>query len=253
MKPVRSSLWMSFCILVFSQALNAQFGTGEISGVVTDPSGAAISQAEIKIRNEANGQIKTILTDDQGRYTGLDLLAGNYTVEANARGFKGYERTSVGLVTGSHVAVNVTLQLGAVNETVEVAGSAAQVETLSAQVGKVVEGRLFQDIPLNGRNPTSMMLLKAGVSSTAAANAFRPTSDARSYYILGSRAENENLTLDGVSMLNGRNNLKGVELVSVDAVAEANILTSSYPAECPRAVARCSSSPKAEQKNTTGH
>jgi hypothetical protein len=131
--------------------------------------------------------------------------------------------------------VNVTLQLGAVNETVEVAGSAAQVETLSAQVGKVVEGRLFQDIPLNGRNPTSMMLLKAGVSSTAAANAFRPTSDARSYYILGSRAENENLTLDGVSMLNGRNNLKGVELVSVDAVAEANILTSTYPAEFPRA------------------
>src|SRR5213594_509979 len=141
------NLGMSFGILFFSQALNAQFGTGEISGVVTDPSGAAIAQAEIKIRNESNGQTKTILTDDQGRYTGL------------------------GLVTGSHVAVNVVLQLGSVNETVEVAGSAAQVETLSAQVGKVVEGRLFQDIPLNGRNPTSMLLLKAGVSSTAAANA----------------------------------------------------------------------------------
>jgi hypothetical protein len=226
---------MSFCILIFSQSITAQFGTGEISGMVTDPSGAAIARASVKIRNEANGQSKAIFTDDQGRYTGLDLLAGNYTVEVNARGFKGYERTSVGLVTGGHVAVNVILQLGAVSETVEVAGSAAQVETLSAQVGKVVEGRLFQDIPLNGRNPTSMMLLKAGVSSTAAANAFRPTSDARSYYILGSRAENENLTLDGVSMLNGRNNLKGVELVSVDAVAEANILTSTYPAEFPRA------------------
>src|SRR5262249_20225412 len=63
----------------------------------------------------------------------------------------------------------------------------------------------------------------------------RPTSDARAYYILGSRAEGENLTLDGVSMLNGRNNLKGVELVSVDAVAESNILTSTYPAEFARA------------------
>ena len=171
MKPLRSSLWMSFCILIFSQSITAQFGTGEISGMVTDPSGAAIARASVKIRNEANGQSKAIFTDDQGRYAGLDLL----------------------------------------------------------------EGRLFQDIPLNGRNPTSMMLLKAGVSSTAAANAFRPTSDARSYYILGSRAENENLTLDGVSMLNGRNNLKGVELVSVDAMAEANILTSTYPAEFPRA------------------
>ncbi len=213
----------------------AQFGTGEISGVVTDPSGAAISQAEVKVLNQANGQTKSISTDDQGRYTALDLLVGDYTVEVNAPGFKAYVRTGIGLVSGSHVAVNVALQLGSVNEAVEVSGSGAQVETLSAQVGKVVEGRLLQDIPLNGRNVTSIMLLKPGVSSTAAANAFRPTSDARNYYINGSRAENTNLTLDGVSMLNGRNNLKGVSLVSVDAVAEANIVTSTYPAEFPRA------------------
>jgi hypothetical protein len=235
MKPVRSSLWMSFCILIFSQSIKAQFGTGEISGVVTDPTGAAIAQAEVKVLNAANGQIKTISTDDQGRYTGLDLLAGNYTVEVNARGFKSYVRTGIGLVTGSHVAVNVSLELGSVSEAVEVAAAAAQVETLSAQVGKVVEGRLFQDMPLNGRNPTSILLLKAGVSSTAAPNAFRPSADARSYTILGSRADDQYLSLDGVSMLNGRNNLKGVQLVSVDAIAEANILTSSYPAEFPRA------------------
>jgi hypothetical protein len=215
--------------------LNAQFGTGEISGNVTDPSGAPVARAEVKIQNEANGQNKTVLTDDQGRYTGLDLLAGSYSVEVSAPGFKAYVRTGIVLVTGDHVAVNVALILGSVNETVEVAAAAAQVETLSAQVGKVVEGRLFKDIPLNGRNPTSIMLLKAGISSTAAPNAFRPTSDARSYYILGSRAENYNLSLDGVSMLNGRNNLKGVELVSVDAVAESNVLTSTYPAEFPRA------------------
>ena len=60
MKSVRSSLWMSFCILIFSQSIKAQFGTGEISGVVTDPTGAAIAQAEVKVLNAANGQIKTI-------------------------------------------------------------------------------------------------------------------------------------------------------------------------------------------------
>ena len=221
--------------LAFTGVLEGQFGTGEISGIVTDPSGAPAAKCTVRIQNEGNGQSKSVLTDDQGRYTGLDLLAGSYTVEVSAPGFKAYVRTGVVLVTGDHVAVNVALQLGSVNETVEVAASAAQVETLSAQVGKVVEGRLFQDIPLNGRNPTSIMLLKAGISSTSAPNAFRPTSDARSYYILGSRAENYNLSLDGVSMLNGRNNLKGVEMVSVDAVAETNVLTSTYPAEFPRA------------------
>ncbi|MCC6363744.1 MAG: carboxypeptidase regulatory-like domain-containing protein [Bryobacterales bacterium] len=222
-------------ILAFTPNLYPQFGTGEISGLVTDQTGAAISQAAVKILNEANGQSKSLTTDDQGRYTALDLLVGNYTVEVSATGFRTYQRAGIALVSGSHLAVNVSLQLGAVNETVEVSGAGAQVETLSAQVGRVVEGRMLQDIPLNGRNITSIMLVKPGITSTNAANAFRPTSDARSYYINGSRAENTNLTLDGVSMLNGRNNLKGVSIVSVDAVAEANIVTSTYPAEYPRA------------------
>jgi hypothetical protein len=221
--------------LICAAHLPAQFGTGEISGVVTDPSGAAVSHAEVKILNEGNGQTKSVLTDEQGRYTALDLLVGSYTVEISATGFRGYLRQGVALVSGSHVGVNATLQLGSVSETVEVSASGAQIETLSAQVGRVVEGKILQDIPLNGRNITSIMLVKPGITSTAAANAFRPTSDARSYYINGSRAENTNLTLDGVSMLNGRNNLKGVSIVSVDAVAEANIVTSTYPAEFPRA------------------
>jgi len=109
------------------------------------------------------------------------------------------------------------------------------VEALTAQVGKVVEGRLFRDMPLNGRNLTSIMLMKPGVVSTGSPNAFRPTSDARSYVIHGSRAEDAYLSTDGVAMTGGRNNLRGPSTISVDAIAEANLLTSSYSAEFPRA------------------
>src|SRR3989442_15715595 len=88
-----------YWLLVIANALNAQFGTGEISGIVADPSGASVARAEVKVRNEANGQTKTVRTDDQGRYTALDLLAGSYTVDVNAQGFKAYVRTGVALVT----------------------------------------------------------------------------------------------------------------------------------------------------------
>ena len=233
---MRPTIYLSFFFAFAAHAL-AQFGTGEISGLISDSSGAALARATVRIQNEATGQSKTLVADDQGRYTGLDLLAGSYTVEVTASGFKSYVRKGVLLITGDHLAVNVAMELGAVTEKVEVTAATAQVETQSAQVGQVVESQLFMDMPLNGRNPTSIMLLKAGVVTTIAPDSFRPTnsSDARNYYILGSRAEGENLTLDGVTMIAPRNNLKGAEMVSVDAVEEANITTSSYPAEFQRA------------------
>jgi len=213
----------------------AQFGTGEISGVLTDPSGAPLPNAEIKLKNQATGIVKTAATDSQGRYTALDLPAGRYSIEVRVEGFKTYTRSDIELVTSTRSSQNISLELGAVTESVEVTASSAQVEVLSATVGKVVEGRMFRDIPLNGRNLTSIMLLKAGVSSTAAPNAFRPTGDARSYTIHGSRSTDAYLSTDGVAMTGGRNNLRGPSNISVDAIAEANILTSNYSAEYPRA------------------
>ena len=220
---------------LLSSLAMAQFGTGEISGVLTDESGAALPQAQVKVTNRATRLSKVLTTDGQGRYTALDLPAGTYSIEVKVTGFKAYTRSNIELVTGSHLAQNLTMELGALTEVVEVSASSAQVEVLSATVGKVVEGRMFRDIPLNGRNLTSIMLLKAGVSSTAAPNSFRPTGDARAYTIHGSRATDAYLSTDGVTMTGGRNNLRGASNISVDAIAEANILTSNYSAEYPRA------------------
>lgn len=200
-----------------------------------DPSEAPLANVEVKVTNQATGVAKVVITDAQGRYTALDLPAGRYSIEVKAGGFKTHTRSDIELVTGSRLAQNLTLELGAVTEVVEVTASSAQVEALSATVGKVVEGRMFRDIPLNGRNLTSIMLLKAGVSSSAAPNAFRPTGDARAYTIHGSRSTDAYLSTDGVAMTGGRNNLRGPSNISVDAIAEANILTSNYSAEYPRA------------------
>lgn len=221
--------------LSFTALASAQFGTGEMSGLLTDGSGAALPNAEVKVTNQATKISTVLLTDNQGRYTALALAAGRYSLEVKISGFKAYTRSGIELVTGSRIAQNLTLELGSVTEVIEVTASSAQVEVLSATVGKVVEGRMFRDIPLNGRNLTSIMLLKAGVSSTGAPNSFRPTGDARSYTIHGSRATDAYLSTDGVAMTGGRNNLRGPSNISVDAIAEANILTSNYSAEYPRA------------------
>lgn len=232
---MKTQLRSLLLIPVLAVLLPAQFGTGDISGLLTDPSGAPLASVDVKVTSEATGVVKVATTDSQGRYTALDLPAGRYSIEVRAEGFKTYSRTGIELVTGARLAQNLSLELGAVTEVVEVTAGSAQVEMLSATVGKVVEGKMFRDIPLNGRNLTSIMLLKAGISSTAAPNAFRPTGDARAYTIHGSRSTDAYLSTDGVAMTGGRNNLRGPSNISVDAIAEANILTSNYSAEYPRA------------------
>jgi len=108
--------WLPAIALLCGSTAWSQFGTGEISGVVADPSGAPIADAAVSLRNEATGQVKSYATDATGRYTGLDLLAGKYTVNVSRAGFKSYAQTGVVLVTSGRVAVNVTLALGEVTE-----------------------------------------------------------------------------------------------------------------------------------------
>ena len=189
----------------------------------------------VAVRNEGTGLAKTVVADDAGRYKVLDLLSGRYTVEAHKEGFKTYLKTGIELVTSTRLAVNIPLEIGQVTDTVEVTATAAQVNTLSAQVEKVVEERKFRELPLNGRNITSILTIKAGISSRIAPNSFRPTSDPRTFYFTGSRAEDAYFSTDGVAMTGGRNNLRGPSTIGLESIAEAIVVTNSYSAEYPRA------------------
>ena len=95
---------------LLSSLAMAQFGTGEISGVLTDESGAALPQAQVKVTNQATRLSKVLTTDGQGRYTALDLPAGTYSIEVKVTGFKAYTRSNIELVTGSHLAQNLTME-----------------------------------------------------------------------------------------------------------------------------------------------
>src|SRR5437867_1196436 len=145
--------------------LVAQQGRGTISGTVTDSTGATVPGAAITIVNTAtNGAFPTV-SNETGFYTVPALPVGPYTVTAEKQGFKKEVRTGLTLQVDQHAQIDFKLELGATAESIEVTGEAVLVETGSATIGKVVENRRINDLPLNGRNVLALVLLTPGVKS----------------------------------------------------------------------------------------
>ena len=133
-------------VSLFSQS------TGEITGTVTDSSGAVMLGAGITIRNTDTNQVRNATTNASGNYSVPYLAPGNYDVSAQSQGFKNVSNRGVLLQVGATVRIDFSLQLGEVAETVEVQGGASLLNTENAEVSTVIENRRIVELPLNGRN-----------------------------------------------------------------------------------------------------
>ncbi|MBI3278534.1 MAG: carboxypeptidase regulatory-like domain-containing protein [Acidobacteria bacterium] len=160
----RICLAISMAVLAAVPA-QAQQGRGTISGVVTDPTGAAVPEAAITIVNTATNAAFPTVTNETGFYSVPALPVGVYTVAVEKQGFKKEVRSGLTLQVDQHANINFQLQVGATAESIEVRGEAAFVDTSSATIGKVVENRRITDLPLNGRNVLALVLLTPGVKS----------------------------------------------------------------------------------------
>lgn len=156
--------------LLIVPLVQAQQGRGTISGTVTDQQGALVPGASIEIRSVGTNAIFRTTTNEQGFYTAPGLPVGGYEVNAAVQGFKRAVRSGITLQVDQKAAVNFTLELGQVTEAVEVVGQAPLVDASSATVGKVVENRRVQELPLNGRNALALTLLAPGVRSNSASS-----------------------------------------------------------------------------------
>ena len=121
--------------------LRAQFDSGQISGYVRDSSQAVIAGANITARNDATADQRSTTTNVNGYYVFPNLAVGKYTVSAEVAGFKKTLESGVNLDSASKVNIDLTMTVGAVTESVEVQASTSQVQTESAQVGRVVEAK----------------------------------------------------------------------------------------------------------------
>jgi hypothetical protein len=215
-------------------AANAQVDTGTILGTVTDSSGAVIPGASVTIINQASSALLTAKTTADGRFEFTPLHIGTYSVAVEAASFKKATIESVQLDIQQQALVNVVLQSGAVTETVQVTAAPELMQTQSGSVGQVIGEKTIEDLPLNGRDYTMLVLLTPGVTI--------PQQGARAsnqFVANGARVAQNDYLLDGID-----NNSNSVDYLDgkadvikppVDAIAEFKTMTNDFPAEFGRA------------------
>jgi hypothetical protein len=224
------SLFLAFltCTPLF-----AQFDTAEVLGTVRDSSGSVLAKATVTLLNQDTGIEAKTTSGDSGEYTFSNVKIGKYTVSAEAPGFSTSLAKDVLVNVNARQRVDFTLQLGSVNQSVEVKGAAALLETDSSERGQVVNSSQVVGLPLNGRAYSDLALLTTGVLRSPSATSGTPREG--SFIVNGLRSTYNNYLLDGID-----NNAYGtsnqgfaneVAQPSPDAVAEFKVITNNYSAE----------------------
>src|SRR5262247_1965857 len=142
----------------------AQTATGGVNGNITDPSGAVVPGATVRLTNEAT-QLETLSkTNETGNYVFVGVQPGTYTLKVEMAGFKSVEAKGLKVDVSQTVTQNFILEVGGVTETVEVDFAAPLVNSTSSELGTVIEQRVVGDLPLNGRNFTQLLTLTPGAT-----------------------------------------------------------------------------------------
>src|SRR5262245_27828611 len=144
----------------FSQAV------GQISGTVTDQSGAVLPGVEVTLTKTDTASARTTVTNETGNYVLPNLPTGPYRLEAALQGFRTYVQTGIELQVGSSPVIPVVLSVGEVTQTVEVQANASQVETQRLGIGSVMETQRVLELPLNGRTTTDLIVLTGAAVQT---------------------------------------------------------------------------------------
>ena len=215
----------------------AQTTTGGITGVVRDSGGGVMPGVAVKATHDATNAVADAVTDAVGIYTLRGLPVGRYTVVTELSGFQTARHTDVVVRVNEDVRLDVTLKVGAMTETVTVSGMASTVDTTTGTLRTVVDQDRIEKLPLNGRNPTQLMQLVAGVlpdtrtslTSGATYPGTQPVSSS------GARGNTTNYVLDGGSNNDHYSNAPN-PMPNPDALQEFSVQTNSFSAEYGRNV-----------------
>jgi len=224
-------LFAALCTPLFGQTSQV----GQVSGRVSDPTGAIVPGAHVSITNTATNATRAADSGADGSYALTNLPVGTYRLSVTMNGFNTYVQNGIILDVDSHPEINVTLEVGQVSQQVEVQANAAMVETQSNGVGQVVEQQSVVDLPLNGRNITQLValsgaatnMLGAGSGQSLVSNKNYPTVAA--YSIAGAQPGQTLFVLDGSPNMDPVSNV-GLPMPFPDALQEFKVQTSSLPA-----------------------
>src|SRR5712692_4076480 len=181
---------------------SAQQGTGTILGVAKDASGAVVPEVTIAITNAETGLARTAMTGADGAFRAPALPVGRYDLRIEKTGFITATQRGVILEVAQELVVNLTLQVGAVTQEVEVSGEAPLVNTTSSALGSTVNEHRMSDLPLNGRNYVDLTLIQPGVARQVLASGGGFGSAGTWFSANGAPVRSNNFTLDGALMVN---------------------------------------------------
>ena len=185
-RPVGAALAVGIVVFVLALILAApsafaQGNQGRITGTITDQTGGTIAGANVTVVDVQRGDSRNIVTGDSGEFNAPNLLPGEYTVRAEAKGFKAIERQKIVLEVGKELRVDLSLQPGEVSQTITITEAIPLVETTNATLGGTLSNETINDMPLNGRNYINLLTLRPGMqvypgggSAARSANGLRP-------------------------------------------------------------------------------
>ncbi|MGH9352115.1 MAG: carboxypeptidase regulatory-like domain-containing protein [Terriglobia bacterium] len=209
--------------LVRAQAV----ASAQIHGVVSDPSGAVIPGAQVRAIETNTEQVRTTVSNGNGAYMFPNLPVGPYRLEVSSPGFEAYAQSGIVLQVDNNVQINVTLRVGTVSQQVQVSAGAEMVQTQDTSVSEVVDQRRINDLPLNGRQATDLILLTGG--AVEAPDSGRVTSShdypsAVGISVAGGQMNGNNYLLDGSDNNDSHSNVN-LPFPFPDALQEFSVQT----------------------------
>lgn len=236
----RIATWLG-CLFFAAGLLTAQEVTGNIYGLVTDSTGAAVPDAVVTVRATSLGQERVVTTNSAGVYSATLLPVGAYSVTVEAKGFG--KQTQFGIQLGSteKLTVNFKLEVGNVVQEITVEASANQVELQSAQQSGVLNSTQVTGLSLNNRHFAQLLALQPGVSTNLSDSVFVGTTNPTGgnntvgFSVNGARQSQNNFTVDGADNVDRGSNITIQQYPSIDAIEEIRIVRSPYSAEFGRA------------------
>ena len=214
-----------------------QVAVAEVDGSVFDPSGAPVTGAQVEIVDTDTNQKHTAVTGNSGRYELPNLPVGNYRLEVRVAGFKEYVQRGIILQVASNTTQNVRLEIGDVTQSVEVTANAGMVETKENSISQVITPQAIVDLPLNGRNPTQLLQLAGGGTTTAPAGSdltgsknMGGSNASGTFSVAGSQANGLNYLLDGGDNNDAFSNVN-LPIPFPDAIQEFSVLANGLPAQ----------------------
>jgi uncharacterized membrane protein len=228
---LRLTVLLAALVLLFAAQAVAQ-SEATIVGTVTDPSGAAVANANITITNLDTGLSRTINTSGDGQYVVPDLRIGRYTVRAAAAGFKTTEQQNITLQVGDRARIDLKLAVGSAQEQVTVEAAAIAVQSDTGEISSVITGQQLSQLATNGRSMYSLISLTPGASSGQGDFQIpTPVGGDANVSFNGMRQSHNLYLLDG-SESSDRGGAGGSDVMpSMDAIAEFRQMTSNYSAE----------------------